>query len=136
MHRIQAGLGVIALAGLFAFGPAVTPASAQQEEEKDPTVDLVLATGVEAGEPVGESDHFPADVGQVFAWLDVEGAEGEVLEVVWTHGENESVEQLMINGDPGQEWTALEIPQDATGRWTVQIRHGGEVLTSSTFTVG
>ena len=137
MRRMQAGIGVFALAGLLAFGPTVTPAAAQQQEEQeDPTVDLVLATGVEAGEPVGEAESFPADVGQIFAWLDVDGAQGEVLEVVWSHGDEQSIEQVMIREDPGQEWTAMQIPAEATGSWTVEIRHGGSVLTSSTFTVG
>ena len=136
--RFNTGIGAVALAAAVAFGPAVSPAAAQQETETemDPTVDLVIATGVENGEPVGEAESFPADVGELFAYLDVQGGEGQILDVVWTYQGNEAQAALTIESDPGTQWTSVQIPAQSTGEWTVEIRHEGSVLTSSTFMVG
>lgn len=131
------GMGAVALAAVFALGTA-TSAAAQETEEvlTDPSVDLVIATGVENGEPVGEAESFPSDVGEIYAFLDIDGAAGETLAVVWSYQGSESMEDIAVEGETAQEWTAFSIPAEATGEWTVEIRHGDSVLTTSTFTVG
>ena len=87
-------------------------------------------------QPVGEAERFPADVGELYAFLNVDGAAGETLAVVWSFQGNESKEDIEIEAESTQEWTALTVPENATGEWTVEIRHGDSVLTTSTFTIG
>ena len=134
--RFKTGIGAVALAAAVAFGPSAASAQQQQETEMDPTVDLVIATGVENGEPVGEAESFPADVGELYAYFDVEGAQGETLNIVWSYQGTEAQEDMQIENESGAHWTAVRIPEQATGEWTVEIRHGEAVLSSSTFTVG
>lgn len=134
--RFKNGMGAFVLAAALAFGGAV-PAAGQQMEEvpQDPTVDLVIASGVENGEPVGEAETFPASIGEIYAFLNIDGAAGETLAVVWSYQGNESKKDIEVEADATKEWTALEIPEEATGEWTVEIRHGESVLTTSTFTI-
>ena len=137
--RFKNTLGAAALAAAVAFGSTAAPAAAQQETETemDPTVELTFATSVENGEPVGEAESFPADVGEIFAYLHIkDGTEGEVLNVVWTYQGNEAQEELQLEAGAGAQWAVVQIPEQATGEWTVEIRHEGSVLTSSTFMVG
>jgi hypothetical protein len=135
--RYKNGIGAVALAAAVAIGASVSPVAAQEPETgMDPTVELTIATSVENGEPVGEAERFPADVGELVAYLDIVGAEGETLNVVWSHQGNEVKEDLKVESTPSAQWTAMAIPEQATGEWTVEVRHGDAVLTSSTFTIG
>ena len=47
---------------------------AQEEAEAAVTAEVVLATGVEERQPVGEATEFAADVGTVYAWTRITGA--------------------------------------------------------------
>lgn len=134
--RFRNAIGVLSLAAVAAGFAA--PASAQEEQETttEPTVDVVIATGVENGQPVGQAEQFPADVGELVAFLDIEGAAGETLAVVWSYQGSESEESIVVEGETAHQWTALQVPEQATGEWSVEIRHGESILTSKTFTIG
>ena len=101
-----------------------------------PSVELVIATGVADREPVGVSDTFPSDVGQLFAWMRVSDASDQAIEVVWTHGPHVDRVPLEIGGSPWRTWSSKDIPPEWTGEWTVEVRDAeGTVLASTSFTV-
>ena len=123
-------LPVAVLALLVAVPPAPTAA-------QDISVELVLATDVQDREPVGEATSFPADVGQIYAWMRVTGATGQAIEVVWTYGETTFTVPLEIGGSPWRTWSSKTIPPAWTGEWRVEVKdRNGTVVASRDFTVG
>lgn len=131
--RFLQPFALLALVSVFGAAPVVAQDDTMQEEV---SVELVIASAVEDREPVGASDTFSADVGQVFAWLRVTGASDQALQVVWTHGPHESTVPLEIGGSPWRTWSSKQIPSDWTGEWTVEVQDAdGNVLQSTTFTV-
>jgi len=111
-----------------------------QEQTADssatPRVQLSVTSRVEAGEPVGTAEAFPADVGDVYAVIDVEDGRGETLWIVFGFLGSESLVEMKIEADSERRWTAMAIPSDAKGQWSVSVVHGGGTLTSRMFTVG
>lgn len=139
----RAAVPVLALFGLTL--PSLLPAALNAQEPPPPPppvnetveVELVVAEGVENREPVGVAEQFPADVGEVYAWMRVDGADGEALEVHWKHGPHEDAVPLEIGGPSWRTWSSKAIPADWTGEWTVEVRdEQGSVLASRTFIVG
>lgn len=103
------------------------------------SAELVIATGVEDREPVGEGTAFPAEVGQLAAWSQVTGAEGTTIEHVWRFpaGEIEAVVPLQIGGSPWRTWSTKQIPPEWSGDWVVEVRDAaGNVLATANITVG
>jgi hypothetical protein len=126
--------GLAAVAAVLSLG--VLPLVAAQE---GPAVELQVGTAVEEREPVGVSDSFPAEVGQLFAWSRVTGAEGTRVEHVWRYPEAdvETVVPLEIGGSPWRTWSSKTIPPEWAGEWTVEVRDAmGNVLSSATVRVG
>ena len=104
---------------------------------QDVSVELILATGIEEREPVGESTSFPANVGQVYAWMRITGLAGQALEIVWTHEDETFSVPLEIGGSPWRTWSSKTIPPDWTGDWRVEVQNQeGTVLAARDFTVG
>lgn len=116
------------------------PAAAQDEPEaaqEAPSVEAVLATGVEEMMPVGEAQEFPADVGRVFLWTRVTGAADMTIQHVWIHGDMEWPVTLQIGGSPWRTWSSKAIPPEWSGEWRVEIRdEAGDLLDTRSFVVG
>lgn len=124
------GLGLL-------LGTTSPTAVAAQDMEVNSAVELMVASGVEDREPVGAGHSFPADVGQVYAWMRITGHADEAIQVVWTHGENTFNVPLEIGGSPWRTWSSKTIPSDWTGAWSVAVEDAdGNVLASADFTVG
>lgn len=112
------------------------PAGAAAQDT--PTVEAVLATGVEEMMPVGEAQEFPADVGRVYLWTRVTGATGTSIQHVWIHPDGqETPVSLDIAGSPWRTWSSKTIPPEWAGEWRVEIRDdAGSVLDTRSFIVG
>jgi hypothetical protein len=122
------------VAGLAAAALAVaSPVAAQVEVE----VEAQVARGVVERMPSEAGTTFPADVGTVFCWTRVSGAEGTTLQHVWIHGDQQFPVPVQIGGSPWRTWTSKVIPPEWAGEWSVEIRDGnGAVLQTVSFTVG
>jgi hypothetical protein len=117
-----AGLGVMTAA------PAVAQA---------PTVEVEVATAIVDRMPEGSGQAFAADVGEVYAWMRVTGAEGTTIHHVWIHGEEEWSVPLTIGGSPWRTWSSKQIPPERAGEWRIEIRDDtGNLLEALSFTVG
>ena len=126
---------VIGRLGLAAFAATIPVSIMAQTEEV--TVEAVLALGIEEREPVDTGSVFPADVGRIWLWMEVTGAEGQTFSHVWSHAENEWTVELRVGADHWRTWSNKSIPPEWTGDWKVEVRDGsGTVLRTVTFTVG
>jgi hypothetical protein len=100
-------------------------------------VETALARDVVDRMPVDTGSAFPTDVGKVFLWTKVMGAEGSKLSHVWIHGPHEAVVELTVGGSPWRTWSSRTINPEWTGEWRVEVRNeAGEVIQTVTFTVG
>ncbi len=126
-HIVLIELGVILLAA-----PAALAAQAGGVE-----VEAALALAIEDRLPVDTGSTFPADVGRVWLWTSVAGAEGQTISHVWSHDGHEWTVELQIGADRWRTWSNKTIPPEWTGEWKVEVRDGaGNVLKTVTFTVG
>ena len=111
----------------------VAPATAQLSVDES-----AIAADVQDRAPVGVDTAFGADVGRVFCFTRISGADAEeTLHHVWIYnGEEVADVALNIGGSPWRTWSSKTIPDWATGEWTVEIRNSeGAVLQTLTFTV-
>ncbi len=115
------------------------PALAENREASSLMVQqAVIATGVEAREPVGEAASFPADVGELVFFTRVLGATGETeIEHTWFHGQQERARvRLPVRDSPWRTWSTKKIAPDWTGTWSVEVRDAeGRLLDTLTFTI-
>lgn len=120
------------LAGLVLLGGAMqVPA-----QESDLTVEkIVVATGVEDREPVGEASEFDASVGRVYCWTKVLAHEvpDEIRHVWLLEGEKVAEVPLQIKFPSTRTWSYKTI---TAGNWKVEVMDsGGTVISSIEFTV-
>lgn len=112
----------------------VATASAQEM-----SVEIAVATEVVDRMPMGESNEFPADVGDVWCWTRVTGADpGTVIEHVWMRGnEIMAVVPLEIGGPSWRTYSSKTIPPEWSGDWYVYVRDtDGYIYAIENFTVG
>ncbi len=98
-----------------------------------------VATSVVDRMPSGVAMTFQADVGRVYAWTRIQGAEANTtIHHVWIHGDVERADvALSIGGSPWRTWSNKAIVSEWTGDWRVEVRDaGGNVLETIRFTVG
>jgi hypothetical protein len=138
MRRVSA---ILTLALLVAAASA-----ARAQEEAAPAggaqlavAEAVITTGVQDRQPVDNVTTVPTDVGTVYCWTRITGAEGEIqLEHVWYKGDVEMARvSLRVAGTNWRTWSSKNIEQIWTGDWRVDIvGPDGTVLDSVSFTVG
>lgn len=138
MRRVSA---ILTLALLVAAA-----SSARAQEEAAPAggaqlavAEAVITTGVQDRQPVDNLTTVPTDVGTVYCWTRITGAEGEIqLEHVWYKGDVEMARvSLRVAGSNWRTWSSKNIEQIWTGDWRVDIvGPDGTVLDSVSFTVG
>ncbi len=97
-----------------------------------------FARGVVAREPVGVSDSFPADVGEVYFFTHILGAEEptEILHV-WIHnGWEMAIVPLEVQSPSWRTWSSKRILPEWTGEWTVEVREtDGTVIYRASFRI-
>ncbi|MDP2577264.1 MAG: DUF2914 domain-containing protein [Gemmatimonadota bacterium] len=100
--------------------------------------EAVITTGVVDRQPSDNITSVSADVGQVFCWTRITGAEGEIeVEHVWYRGDDEMARiTLTIGAANWRTWSSKNIVSDWTGDWRVDVvGPDGTVLDSVSFTV-
>jgi len=99
--------------------------------------DAKLGTGVQDREPQGVATSFKPDVGKVYCWTKVTGAEGGEITHVWYKGDEKMTEvKLPIKYASTRTWSAKTIPADGKGDWKVEVLGpDGTVLQTLTFTI-
>lgn len=134
-HAVSLALGLL-LAG-------VTGVAAQQPQmaagSQPAIAEAVLTTDIMDRQPVDNLTSVAADVGLVYMWTRVVGAEGEVeIEHVWYHGDDEMARvPLRVAGSNWRTWSSKNIEPSWTGDWRVDvIGPDGTVLESVRFTCG
>jgi len=94
-----------------------------------------FARGVEAREPVGEAQVFPADVGRLFFFTQLSGVEGagEVRHVWIYDGREVASVTLPAQGPTWRTWSSKTILPEYRGDWAVEVRDAsGAVLATGT----
>lgn len=132
-----------AIIGVLVFGLAVSapPAHAQEAAEETAGLDVaeaVVTTGVQDRTPSDTLSSVPADIGRVYLWTRVTGAEGETEVVhVWYHGDEERARvPLRVASPDWRTWSSKQIVPSWTGEWRVEVvGPAGDVLETAAFTV-
>lgn len=112
----------------------VQPLHAQQLD----VVSQEFGTAVDNRELVGTDSTFSSDVGTVYCFTRIKGAEGEsTVTHIWYHNEEEvSRVSLDLKSADWRTWSSKKILPTWTGKWTVEVVNTeGEVLTSGTFNI-
>ena len=89
--------------------------------------------------PVDADTTFASDVGRLYCWTRISGAEGETtVHHVWFHGDEERADlELRVGASPWRTWSNKAIVPEWTGDWRVEVRDAdGNVLETIRFTVG
>lgn len=98
-----------------------------------------FGTAVENREIVNPSTSFPADVGQVYCFTLIEGADSEttVTHIWYLDGVEMATVDLPVRGSSWRTWSTKTIFSDWTGEWSVDVLDAeGSLLMSKSFTVG
>jgi hypothetical protein len=116
--------------------PGTTPA-AEPKAGGPAVADAKLGTAVVDREPEGVADSFKSDVGKVYCWTKVTGAEGTDIAHVWYKGDEKMAEvKLAVKYPSMRTWSAKTIPADGTGDWRVDVvAADGTILQSLAFKV-
>lgn len=127
----------MSLALLLALAAAV---GAQQQMTAGLEVaEAVITTAVVDRQPTDNLTTVAKDIGTVFCWMRITGAEGEIqVDHVWYKDDTEVARvRLRVAGSNWRSWSSKNIDPMWTGSWRVDIvGPGGEVLQSVPFTVG
>lgn len=94
-----------------------------------------FAQKVVGKEPVGISTTFPADIGNLYFFTQITGADrsAELLHVWIYDGSEVAIQPIEVQGSPWRTWTVRAIAPEQKGDWTVEVREvGGKVLVSAT----
>ncbi|NIN71272.1 MAG: DUF2914 domain-containing protein [Gemmatimonadetes bacterium] len=127
----------LSLALLFALAAAV---GAQQQMTTGLEVaEAVITTAVVDRQPTDSLTTVAKDIGTVFCWMRITGAEGEIqVDHVWYKDDTEVARvRLRVAGSNWRTWSSKNIDPMWTGSWRVDIvGPDGAVLQSVPFTVG
>ncbi len=100
--------------------------------------EAVITAGIESLTPKGASDSFEANVGKLYAFTKITGAEGETtIKHLWFHGDQLVSEvELPIKAASWRTYSSKTITPEMTGPWKVDVTtHDGTVLKSIPFTI-
>lgn len=140
MNRMLTLLALAAAAGPLAAQDSTKAAAAPGAGALSVAVGVV-ARSVADRAPQDTGTAFPADVGGVVCFTQIEGASADApgtIHHVWFHGDQQVADvELTARGSPWRTWSRKTVPADWTGPWHVEIRDaGGAVLKRIDFTVG
>lgn len=137
--------------GLLVLIAGARPLGAQDTTQAAPapppaasalTVEVgVVARSVVDRVPQDTGTTFPADVGEIACFTQIEGASADApstIHHVWFHGDTQVADvTLEVRGSPWRTWSRKTVPADWTGPWHVEVQDGsGTVLKRIDFTVG
>lgn len=122
------------------FWASVVPAVEKPEavEAEGPRVArMITCTAVEAQEPIGAADRFPADAGRLFCFTEMRDAEGTKIVHAWIHeGTTRARVELQVKSPRWRTWSSKRLPPEWTGQWEVKVlSEDGLVLETVSFVV-
>lgn len=125
---------LVALATSTAPAVAQTPPSGQAQIA---VAESGVGTNVADRQLVGRDSTFSRDVGNLFYWTRLTGAQaGTTVEHVWSRDGTEVARvSLTVGGPNWRTWSSKNIATDWTGSWRVEVVVTGNVVHSDTFTV-
>jgi len=126
----------LSLALLFGLAAAL---GAQQATSGLEVAEAVITTAVVDRQPTDTLTTVSKDIGTVFCWMRITGAQGEIqVEHVWYKDDTEVARvPLRVAGSNWRTWSSKNIDPMWTGSWRVDIvGPDGAVLQSLSFTVG
>jgi hypothetical protein len=100
---------------------------------------MVICRGVAAREPVQPDSVFARDVGRLFCFTEIRGAETPTEIVhVWFWGEKEMARvRLPVRAERWRTWSSKRILPEWTGTWRVEVQDtAGSVLRTASFRIG
>ncbi len=130
---------VATLATLFVLAIATTVTAQEQMAAPLDVAESAIATAVADRQPVDNVTTVGADVGRVYCWTRVVGAQADVEIVhVWYRGDMEMARvPLRVGSSNWRTWSSKNIEPSWTGQWRVDVEApDGTVLESLSFTVG
>ncbi|MCD4812511.1 DUF2914 domain-containing protein [bacterium] len=100
-------------------------------------VEGVIATGIEARQPVGENTSFSKDVVKVYCWTKISGVTDPVQVIHrWKKGEQVMAEvSLGVGGSPWRIYSSKNIMPEWTGTWSVDVVVGEKVIKTLEFMI-
>jgi hypothetical protein len=131
MLRNVAPLSATLLVGLAAV------VGAQQQAELA-VAEIVITSTVMDRQPGESLDKVDSNVGRLYCWMRVTGADGEItIEHVWYKDDVEMARvPLNVAGTNWRTWSSKNIEETWTGSWRVDVvGPDGTVLESASFTV-
>jgi hypothetical protein len=134
---------IVLVAWALMLSPLLLLAQEQVESKPDTeqsqlTAETAFGTGVTERMPVGEAESFPADVGKVYFWTKVMGAESPTtVNHVWYYqGKEMASVSLSVRDKSWRTWSYKTILPKWTGKWTVVVTDAmGKEVSTSTFTI-
>ena len=98
-----------------------------------------FGTAMENREIVNPDSSFSADVGQVYCFTRITGADTEtsITHIWYLDGVEMATVELTVRGPNWRTWSTKTIFSDWTGEWSVDVLDAeGNLLRSKSFTVG
>ena len=109
------------------------------QEANNLTIDkLVICTSIEERQPVGADSTFSKDVGKLYCFSKILGAEKQCsISQVWYYKDEQMANiKLNVKAKTWRTWSSKKIVSFATGQWRVDIiSEKGDVLASKKFTI-
>lgn len=99
---------------------------------------IEFATEVVNRQPVGIDTAFSANVGSIFCYTQIEGAEDTTkIAHAWYYKDEQRARiELDVQSNDWRTWSSKTIPQSWTGPWRVMIEDAdGNVLTTKSFVI-
>lgn len=126
MHRTVLGLAM----ALLAAGAGAALA------EEGAFATAIVCTGVQDRTPVGAAEKFPAAIGQLYCFSEINNGAEKVVHV-WYHNDKEVRRtELPVKAARWRTWSSKSIPAASTGQWRVEVLDAdGRVLATSLFVV-
>jgi len=119
-------------------GAGTTPQAMQEPASSVQVAGAVLTTGIRDHMPVDSVTNVPSDVGRVFLWTRITGAQDStVVAHVWYRGDEQAASvQLPVRGPDWRTYSTKQILPSWTGPWHVDVVDAnGNVLKTVTFQV-
>jgi hypothetical protein len=122
--------GIVLSILLFAMAILGMSLPASGQENEFTIARLVVGTGVENREPVGEAETFPATTEKVYCFLEAtEISKDTEVSFVWFHGDKEMLKtNLPLKTGPKWRTFADKNVSGMKGDWKVEIRDSGGKL--------
>jgi hypothetical protein len=118
--------------------PAEPPAAPPAAAPSLTVSEAVITAGIESLTPQGTADTFEANVGKLYAFTKITGAQGETtIKHLWFYGDQMVSEvELPIKAASWRTYSSKIILPNMTGPWKVDVTTpDGTVLKSISFTI-